>query len=145
MRNARYSGHLGEGGLPRGGLCLGSCLPGGVCPGEGVCLGWCTPFFAHCMLGYTPPIDRILETYWRKHYLPATTVAGGIYISGCNPPRLKLSFVNLFIHWSLKLLFAWISPFITVALLAFMSICLVVISKWPSLSHRLSWFWWIEY
>ena len=30
------------------------------------------------------------------------------------------------------------------ALLVFVVICLVIITKWPPLSHRLLWFWWIE-
>ena len=30
-------------------------------------------------------------------------------------------------------------------LLAFEGICLVIIGKWPPLSHILSWFWWIQF
>ena len=34
-------------------------------------------YFVVVMLGYTPPIDRILDTCLWKHYFPATTVVGG--------------------------------------------------------------------
>ena len=47
----------------------------GVCLG-GVCLGGCLP---HYMLGYTylPLWTEFLTAHLWKHYLPATTVAGG--------------------------------------------------------------------
>ena len=33
---------------------------------------------------------------------------------------------------------------ICISLLAFVTICLVIISQWPPLSQRLLWFWWID-
>ena len=73
MRTVRCSGCLG-GCLPKKGICLGGgvCLEGvvsvrgGVCLGGGVCPGGCTP-----------PMDRFLDTRLGKHFLSATTVAGG--------------------------------------------------------------------
>ena len=32
---------------------------------------------SHCTLGYTPLVDRILDTRLWKYYLPSTTVADG--------------------------------------------------------------------
>ena len=55
-----HSSKMPRGCLPRG------CLPRGVSAQrvvsalEGVCLGGCTT--PYCMLGYSPPVDRILHT-----------------------------------------------------------------------------------
>ena len=58
----------------RSSTCL---LEGGVVPGQGGCLSggvWC--------LGgvHLPPVDRILDTRFWKHYLSATSFAGGKYL-----------------------------------------------------------------
>ena len=48
----------------------GVCVPGGMHTQE-ACMTW------QGMLGYTCPVDRIPDTHLWKHYLPATTAAGG--------------------------------------------------------------------
>ena len=42
-----------QGGLPRG-VCPGGCLPGRCLPGGRGCL-------PQCMLGYTPPVNKITD------------------------------------------------------------------------------------
>ena len=37
-----------------------------------------------------------------------------------------------------------IRKYCIISLLAFLVVCLDIISEWPPLSYRLSWFWWIE-
>ena len=47
-------------------VCPGWCLPGDVRPGGRVSAWGCLPgeggCLSQCMLGYTPPVDRILDT-----------------------------------------------------------------------------------
>ena len=50
-----------QGVLARRSVCQGGCLPRG-CPPGGV---------------HLPPVDRILDTRWWKHYLSATSFADG--------------------------------------------------------------------
>ena len=70
MRTTRFSGHLGGGG-GWGAVCpRGECLPSGG--------GVYTPCPLHAGIHKPPPpVDRIINTRLWKHYLPATTVAGG--------------------------------------------------------------------
>ena len=62
----RYKGHLRGGGVSAQAGCLprGKCLPKGCLPGG-------------CLPRRYPPVDRILDTLLWKHYVSATTVAGG--------------------------------------------------------------------
>ena len=46
--------------------------------------------------------------------------------------------------WLLLTVLVWSLWQLLFTLLAFMVICLVIISEWPPLSHRLLLFWWIE-
>ena len=90
----------GGGCLPKGVVCPGECLsrgclPGGVCPGVGGCLpGGYLPRgvsgqwsvcpgnvcsgrggLPQCMLGYTPPVNRMTDDCEKwKHNLAATTL-----------------------------------------------------------------------
>ena len=66
-----------------GGVCPGGCMPGGVCLGGvsaggvywgDVCPEGCQPRSGGVHL---PPINRILDTHLRKHYLSATSFADG--------------------------------------------------------------------
>ena len=94
MRTARFSGCL-EG-------CPGGCLPGGsawrVCPG-GV--------YPHCMLGYSPSMDRITDRC-KIFTLSQTSFAGGNYKS--NYMTRFLSFISKLLHkklskgWRIKLI-----------------------------------------
>ena len=63
----------GEGGvcLPRGASDQGGMSAQGVSAQGDVCPGGCLP---QCMLRYTPPVDRILNIHFWKHYLSATTL-----------------------------------------------------------------------
>ena len=94
MRTVRCSGRLGC-------ICLGVSAHGGVCPGGGGGVrvpGGCTP---------SPSVDRILDTRLWKHYLYATTVAGGnnkflAQAHGLAPP--EKSCVRRFTLCALKIL-----------------------------------------
>ena len=89
---------LGKGGVYPGGVCLEGCLPGRCLPRWGVCLGGVCRGGGVCPKEYrnTPPVDKILDTRLWKHYLPATTVAGGnkvltfhsVTLVGCCSPML---------------------------------------------------------
>ena len=67
MRTAHFNGRFGGWGVSLGVcVCPGGCLPG----------GWCIS--SHYMMEYTAS----LRTEWQtgiKHYLPATSIAGGKY------------------------------------------------------------------
>ena len=79
---------LGCPGMCPGAVCLG-CLPrAGVYP-EGVCLGVVCPGGVHpqrqtppayCMLGYTPPVNRMTDKC-KTITLPQTSFVGGKNIS----------------------------------------------------------------
>ena len=80
MRTVRCSGRLGEGG----GVCLGVL---GVSARGGACPGRCHP------------VDRILDTRLRKHYLSATTVADGKNITKSHT-FLHVKLLNvIYSHW----------------------------------------------
>ena len=74
MRTVRCSSRLLGGGVSawlvsaQGGVCLGGVCLGGVCPG-GLPGGMCIPV---CTEANNPPVDRILDTRFWKHYLAAT-------------------------------------------------------------------------
>ena len=80
--------------------------------------------------GYFDPIKMNVPNVW--------DLLDELHVGKYSPTRIKyFSRSNV-----MKM---WISSYLTVLearpLLAFVVICLVIISEWPPLSHRLLWFW----